>query len=66
VKCCPLKIRVFNEEGIAITIVSDRSCGGCSLCYHRCPNNAIKLVKFRIRYEIENKKSLEQKSLYKK
>lgn len=44
VKYCPLKIRIFNDEGKAITIKNDHYCGGCSLCYHRCPQNAIKLM----------------------
>lgn len=43
VKYCPLKIRIFNSKNKAITINSDKSCGGCSVCYHRCPNNAIVL-----------------------
>ena len=43
---CPLKIRAFNKEGKAITINSVHSCGGCSVCYHRCPQQAIKLVGF--------------------
>ena len=43
VKYCPLMIRKFNSEGKAITISSIHNCGGCSICYHRCPNNAIDL-----------------------
>ncbi len=43
IKYCPLKIRKFNSENIAITMNSDKSCGGCSVCFHRCPNNAILL-----------------------
>ena len=43
VKYCPLNIRKFNSENKAITINSDKSCGGCSVCFHRCPNNAILL-----------------------
>jgi len=43
VKYCPLKIRRFNSENKAITINSDKSCGGCSVCFHRCPNKAILL-----------------------
>ncbi|MFX1407123.1 MAG: ferredoxin family protein [Promethearchaeota archaeon] len=50
IKYCPLDIREFNENGKAITVVSNYVCGGCSVCYHRCPNNAIKLI------IIENKK----------
>jgi len=44
VRFCPLKIRKFNEIGKAITINSTRECGGCSVCFHRCPNHAIKLI----------------------
>ena len=47
IRFCPLNIRKLNEQGKAITITSDYICGGCSVCYHRCPNNAIKLVPFR-------------------
>lgn len=43
---CPLKIRVFNVEGRAVTINTDHSCGGCSVCFHRCPHHAVKLVGF--------------------
>jgi len=43
VKYCPIKIRRFNSENKAITINSDKSCGGCSVCFHRCPNKAILL-----------------------
>ena len=43
IKYCPLKIRIFNSESKAITIKSVKSCGGCSVCFHRCPNNAIRL-----------------------
>ncbi|MHA1478455.1 MAG: 4Fe-4S binding protein [Promethearchaeota archaeon] len=28
-------------------MTSDYICGGCSVCYHRCPNNAIKLVSLK-------------------
>jgi len=45
VKYCPLGIRKFNEEKKAITINSSYYCGGCSVCYHRCPNSAIRLIK---------------------
>ncbi|TFF98662.1 MAG: hypothetical protein EU541_06535 [Promethearchaeota archaeon] len=41
---CPLKIRTFNIDGKAITINTKNSCGGCSVCFHRCPQHAIKLV----------------------
>lgn len=44
VRYCPLCIRKFNDNGKAITILSNTSCGGCSVCYHRCPNKAIKLM----------------------
>ena len=47
IKFCPLNIRKLNDQGKAITITSDYICGGCSVCYHRCPNKAIKLVPFR-------------------
>jgi NAD-dependent dihydropyrimidine dehydrogenase PreA subunit len=47
VRFCPLKIRKFNEDGKAITINSNRSCGGCSVCFHRCPNNAIELIELK-------------------
>ena len=43
VEYCPLKIRKFNPQKKAITINSEYSCGGCSVCFHRCPNNAILL-----------------------
>ena len=45
VKYCPLKIRVFNSDNIAITIQTEESCGGCSVCFKRCRNNAIILKK---------------------
>ena len=45
---CPLNLRIFGEHGKAITISSNRSCGGCSVCFHRCPNNAITLVTMKI------------------
>jgi Pyruvate/2-oxoacid:ferredoxin oxidoreductase delta subunit len=48
VKFCPLKIRKFNAFGKAITVKSTKECGGCSVCFHRCPNNAIKLIKLRL------------------
>lgn len=54
VKYCLFNIREFNENGKAITIISDYNCGGCSVCYHRCPNNAIKLI------IVENKKKSEE------
>ena len=44
VKYCPLKIRAFNAEGKAITIITDKTCGGCSVCYKRCRQNAISLI----------------------
>ena len=44
VKYCPLKIRIFNSEGKAITIKTDKTCGGCSVCYKRCRQNAISLI----------------------
>ena len=44
IKFCPLDLRIFGKEGNAITIKSQRSCGGCSVCYHRCPQKAIRLV----------------------
>ena len=47
VRFCPLNIRKFNEVGKAITISSVRDCGGCSVCYHRCPNNAIELIQLQ-------------------
>lgn len=47
VKFCPLKIRKFNLEGKAITIKTKKSCGGCSVCYKRCPENAINLITFQ-------------------
>jgi Pyruvate/2-oxoacid:ferredoxin oxidoreductase delta subunit len=43
VKFCPLNVREFNKEGIAITVKGNFSCGGCSVCYMRCPNDAILL-----------------------
>lgn len=51
IKYCPLKIRVFNSENKAITIKSDQSCGGCSVCFHRCPNDAIALNPMRKEHE---------------
>jgi len=47
VRFCPLNIRKFNEVGKAITISSVRDCGGCSVCYHRCPNKAIELIQLQ-------------------
>jgi 2-oxoglutarate ferredoxin oxidoreductase subunit delta len=44
VRFCPLNIRAFGDHGKAITISSNRSCGGCSVCFHRCPNKAINLM----------------------
>ncbi len=41
---CPLKIRAFNGERKAITINTENSCGGCSVCFHRCPQQAIELI----------------------
>lgn len=41
---CPLQIRTFNNEGKAITVKTHVSCGGCSVCYHRCPQGAITLI----------------------
>ena len=48
IKFCPLNIRMFNDEGKAITIKSNKSCRGCAVCYHRCPNQAIDLKYFKI------------------
>jgi pyruvate ferredoxin oxidoreductase delta subunit len=45
IKFCPLYIRKFNKDKKAITIKSTRYCGGCSVCFHRCPRRAIQLVK---------------------
>ena len=50
VKYCPLKIRKFNSEGKAITIMTNKSCGGCSVCYKRCRQNAIKLIPVQRKY----------------
>ncbi|MHA1489238.1 MAG: 4Fe-4S binding protein [Promethearchaeota archaeon] len=47
VRFCPLNIRKFNSEGKAITIFSEQSCGGCSVCYHRCPQKAIRLEPYQ-------------------
>ncbi len=47
IKFCPLNIRMFNDKGIAITVKSNKSCRGCSVCYHRCPNQAIDLKHFK-------------------
>lgn len=47
VRFCPLKIRIFNSERKAITIKTDKSCGGCSVCFKRCPHDAIKLIPVR-------------------
>jgi 2-oxoglutarate ferredoxin oxidoreductase subunit delta len=47
VQFCPLEIRKFNDEGKAITIKTDKSCGGCSVCYKRCPQDAIKLIRVK-------------------
>ncbi|MHA1292576.1 MAG: 4Fe-4S binding protein [Promethearchaeota archaeon] len=44
VRYCPLKIRAFNAEGKAVTLITEFSCGGCSVCYKRCRNKAIKLI----------------------
>ena len=44
VKYCPLKIRIFNSEGKAITVKTNKSCGGCSVCFKRCRQNAISLL----------------------
>jgi len=44
---CPLKIRAFNSDGKAVTIITDVSCGGCSVCWHRCPEGAINLLTFK-------------------
>ncbi|TXT65315.1 MAG: hypothetical protein BAJALOKI3v1_110017 [Promethearchaeota archaeon] len=43
---CPLKIRAFNNDGKGITIQTNVSCGGCSVCFHRCPEGAIRLLPF--------------------
>jgi len=45
IEFCPLFIREFNKDNKAITTNSSRYCGGCSVCFHRCPQNAIKLIK---------------------
>ena len=45
VKYCPLKIRAFNSDRKAITIQTEESCGGCSVCFKRCRNSAIVLKK---------------------
>ncbi|MHA1803309.1 MAG: 4Fe-4S dicluster domain-containing protein [Promethearchaeota archaeon] len=44
IKFCPLKIRAYNSEGKAITIITEKSCGGCSVCFKRCPYGAIQLI----------------------
>jgi Pyruvate/2-oxoacid:ferredoxin oxidoreductase delta subunit len=44
VKFCPFKIRIFNPKGKAITIKGKKTCGGCSVCFKRCPQNAIRLI----------------------
>ncbi len=43
---CPLNLRKFNKDGKAVTINTTQSCGGCTVCVHRCPEHAIKLIKF--------------------
>ena len=48
VRFCPLKLRAFNIQGKPITISLKKSCGGCSVCVKRCPQNAIKLIPFKI------------------
>ncbi|MHA1196532.1 MAG: 4Fe-4S binding protein [Promethearchaeota archaeon] len=52
VKYCPLSLRKFNDKNIAITINSNKSCGGCSVCFHRCPNDAIKLIPIVLKEKI--------------
>jgi 2-oxoglutarate ferredoxin oxidoreductase subunit delta len=42
---CPLKLRKFNKDGKAVTINTIQSCGGCTVCFHRCPEHAIELIK---------------------
>jgi Pyruvate/2-oxoacid:ferredoxin oxidoreductase delta subunit len=44
IKYCPLNLRIFDSEKKAVTISSNLSCEGCSVCYHRCPNRAIELI----------------------
>ncbi|MBD3255788.1 MAG: 4Fe-4S dicluster domain-containing protein [Candidatus Lokiarchaeota archaeon] len=44
VRYCPLNIRTFNSDGLAITISTNKYCGGCSVCFKRCPQNAIRLI----------------------
>ena len=47
VRYCPLNIREFNAAGKAITIKSARTCGGCSVCKQRCPQDAIQLIQLK-------------------
>ncbi|TXT60071.1 MAG: hypothetical protein BAJALOKI2v1_140056 [Promethearchaeota archaeon] len=44
IQYCPLNLRIFGKKGKAVTIDSNRSCGGCSVCFHRCPQQAIELI----------------------
>jgi len=41
IKFCLLNIRKLFDQGKAITITSDYICGGCSVCFHRCPNKQL-------------------------
>ncbi|TXT58037.1 MAG: hypothetical protein BAJALOKI1v1_1780008 [Promethearchaeota archaeon] len=45
IKYCPLNLREFNKDGKAVTVNTTISCGGCTVCYHRCPELAIQLIK---------------------
>lgn len=47
VRFCPLNIRVIKLEKKAITIKTELTCGGCSVCYKRCPQGAIKLIQVK-------------------
>ncbi|MEJ2248372.1 MAG: 4Fe-4S binding protein [Candidatus Lokiarchaeota archaeon] len=47
IKFCPLFIRKFNENKKAITVNTHRTCGGCSVCFQRCPQKAIQLIKVK-------------------
>ncbi|MHA1272368.1 MAG: 4Fe-4S dicluster domain-containing protein [Promethearchaeota archaeon] len=47
VKYCPLKIRKIGSDNRAITININANCGGCSVCFKRCPQNAISLIKIK-------------------
>jgi len=54
VKFCPLKIRIFNTNGTATTIKTNKSCGGCSVCFKRCPAQAIELVAMEKKADFNN------------